>query len=509
MSAVQSLKYSLQQPVLWAALFLAIITCPILAYMVLPAMGITTPAHLLSLPHLALGMGLIIAGFGYFCFFQYVTRHPVVLVYFYLLVWPVLNWVELTLSQNFGLNLHLRPILLLMIAAPLIRQMLVNRRFFGRIIPHFKYYAIFWVILVSYFFLFNQHAHDPQLGGQGILSEGAVDIIQIFAYTYCLLGIIAAASTSFTHENANDIFDQLNRWLLVITGIEALITIIGYPFGVLSIRLDGFQRAFGIFSHPNPYAHHMGILLIYMIGLFCYYQNENKSRLPNWLLIGSIAVNLLAFLLGLSKTAIAVFSLSTLVLCLITMPASWMKQTALRFLGLAIVIIPLGLWAFEHITSQSFFDLISARLEDQTSMNWRLEIWNDLVAGIQGIPAIIGHGFTSANELVYQLTYNNQHNAKPLMMVHNAYIALVYDMGVFGLTFFAAAIALLVKAGQMLLHPLKQGSRALTGAIIALTLYFLLVCGFDEMSYMFDAPQLFWVLVTLLYCHSLRESVVC
>ena len=65
-------------------------------------------------------------------------------------------------------------------------------------------------------------------------------------------------------------------------------------------------------------------------------------------------------------------------------------------------------------------------------MTWRTEVWQDLLAGITPVTIWFGHGFTSANDMVFHLSFNDVQNAQPLMMVHNAYIALLYDLGVLG-----------------------------------------------------------------------------
>ena len=79
----------------------------------------------------------------------------------------------------------------------------------------------------------------------------------------------------------------------------------------------------------------------------------------------------------------------------------------------------------------------------------------------------------------------------------------------------ALALMLFVAVLSVMLHSLwsfrQSGGghgampRALDAAILALSVYFLLVCGFDEMTYMFDAALLYWTLATLLFC--LRRRV--
>lgn len=489
----------------WLILLSIGLLLPLLGYGLMPALGFSLFSGIFSPLNIALVVLLVAGGMGYIAYYRFVEMYPHVLLYFMAIFWPLAEFGNQFLLEHVGLNLHLRLILMLLLAIPAFTFGLRQFRFLCQTVPQFKLMLAFWGILVTYFLFYNSHAVDPRWNSGNVWSEGSVGVVQFVAYMYCLLGSVLAAVSLNQHPHPTKLFNTFNTTLLIVTSVESLFTLLGYPFGSFSTHLDGFHRAMGFFTHPNPFAHHMGILLIYMLGLFCYYQGDRKGKIPGWLLVGGITINLIAFLLGLSKTAIAVFSLCALLMALLNLSIPIVRRCVAQGAFIAIFALPLCLWGFQLVTDQSFLELLQARFDQSTSFYWRLEIWRALLANIDLSTLLVGHGFTAANAWVFQLTFNDRLNAQPLMMVHNGYIGLLYDFGILGWLLFAAAIALMFKAFKGIRTSLDATCRPLLVTVIAMALYFLLVCGFDEMTYMFDAPILFWTLSTLMYSVAMRS----
>jgi hypothetical protein len=493
------------------ALLLALLPClgiliPLFGYLLLPSLGFSQFSEAFGIKRVILLFGAVIGSILYWYYFKLILARPQLLVAFIVLAWPLVAFFNTALLEA-GLNIHLRPLLILAIAFPSLWLSLKNHRLLLNTVPWVKYYLLFFGWLVLYFVFYNANAVDPRLsGGEEALSEGSVSMVQLTAYFYCLMGITVSAITVLKARNYKGLFDLFNLALLLISSMEALITILGYPLGLFNVVLDGFTRAIGIFTHPNPFAHHMGILMVYLLGLFCYYQGERKSRLPGWMLYTGIIINFIGFLLGLSKTALGVFVVSALIVFLMNLAVPAVRRSFIQIIIGLLILIPMGLFAFEAISGHSFLSLLESRIDQTQSLTWRTMVWQDLMADITPISAWLGHGFTAANDMVFRLTFNDAKNAQPLMMVHNAYIALLYDLGMMGYLMFAAAAAIIlqsIRGWVQATHPSLRTEHSIT---LALTVYFLLVCGFDEMSYMFDAPLLFWTLATLIYCVNLREQ---
>ncbi len=491
----------------WIFLMLTGFLLPVLLYGLLPAMGVDLPARLFSLKVIALLLVVGITGVGYFFYFKQVLKKPHWLVFFMLFAWEILNYGNDSLML-FGFNIRFRLLMTLIFTLPGTCLVALHLKTLIQSVPQFKYYLIFFSWLTFYFFFYNTHAIDPEfMGGDGV-TAGSVDIIQITGYYYGFLAIALSAIAVREHQAPSVYFDFLNKGLFIVTGLISLYTMIGYPLLLTSEWIDGFQRANGLFSHPNPFAHQMGIILLYQFGMVLYYQGKNITRMSSFLLLSSAGLNVIAFLLAMSKTAIGIFILCGLVLFLLNLSSPLIQRHLAKIALAALLIVPTGIFMYEAVTDRSFISVLESRLDMQDSMVWRRQIWEYLLSNIHGTWILIGHGFTDSNAWVYHLTYNTETNSKPLIMVHNGYIALLYDLGVMGLFFFVAALAQLKNS---LKHAFTQSldkaiDRPLQATVVCLSLYFLVVCGFDEMTYMFNAPIFFWCLTSTLFCLLVNEK---
>ena len=483
----------------WLPLLLGILL-PVMIYGVMPQLGVATLAEMLTLKKIILLGILAVGGFVYVYYLRFVSQQPHWLVFFILVGWAIVYYLN-ALLMEVGINVRIRPLLILALGFPALGLMWRYRVPLWQQAPHFKWYLLFFGWLVLYFFIYNSNAQDPRFMTNGsLISGGSVGVLQATSYFYCLCSLILAGVSMLIHPHPTKYFDGLNKAVLIVSSLIALYTIIGYPALLTSLWLDGFQRAVGIYTHPNPFAHHMGLIMVYLMGLFIYYQDTNKSRLPGGLLTVAIVLNLLAFLLGMSKTAIGVCVLSGGLLFLMNLSSPVVRKHFLKVVISLAVLIPLGLVLYQAVTEVSFMEILERRMDAKDSMNWRTETWAYLLAKMHGMWLLVGHGFTDANAWVFQLTYNNKTNAKPLMMVHNGYIALLYDFGVMGLSMFVAVLVQAWHAGRRMMQPALAEFRPLLSTIVALSLYFMMTCGFDEMTYMFDAPIIFWTLTTTMFC---------
>ncbi|MBK8190615.1 MAG: O-antigen ligase family protein [Vampirovibrionales bacterium] len=493
----------------WAVPVALGLLLPALIFGLLPLLGVETLARLLRFPRFFLLMGGVVGLVGYISYFRAIQQRPHWLAFFIVMGWGLLEYGN-NLLLGMGVNIRYSPLIMVIFVLPALVIIWRHRLTLWRHTPHFRFYLFFFVWLLTYYFFYNSHATDPQMmagEGGGLLSDGSVASVQLTAYLYCLLSMGVASVAMLIQSRPRAYFDALNKGLLIVSSLTALYAILGYPVMLTSIMLDGFQRATGLFNHPNPFSHHMGLLMIYLFGVALYYQGENHGRVSGWLMVTAILLNLIAFLLGLSKTAIGVFALSMALLTVLNLSSPIVRRHLPRALAALVILLPLGAFLYATITGTSFTEILEARLEAKESLDWRVETWNYLISNISGWWIFIGHGFTDANAWVYQLTYNNKTNAQPLMMVHNGYIALLYDLGVMGYLMFAAVLALAWRAFRLMSARIcEPENRPLLATALAMALYFMVVCGFDEMTYMFDAPILFWTLASTLVTLAWRLS---
>ncbi len=507
-TAIKPIQLLSPQQCPWVLVILLGVLLPVICYCLLPSLGVEVFQENLTLNHFALVLSAIIGCLLYVRYFQIVLTCPEILMFAVLVAWPLIECGNQYLMQLAGINIHFRLFVTLLLVLPACCYFILSSKVLVRVLPYLNMYLVFYACLFAYTLFYNAHAVDPRWAQEGSWSGGGIDTVQATAYLNCLVSMVVCAVAILRHPNVTHLFDRFNRLFLVVTALTSLVAIVGYPFGFLSMMLDGFNRSFGIFTQPNPFAHHLGIVLLYSLGLYCYYQGSRRIRIPTWLIVCSLVLNLLAFLLALSKTAIALLLGCGFLLFALNLSSPAVRRVFVRLVLALLVMVPVGLVLFQIITERSFLELIQARLEQKESMNWRLQIWQDLLGSIDPINTLFGHGFTSANTLVYQMSYNDRKNAQPLMLVHNGYIALFYDMGVLGLTLFISAFMLMGQALKRYWEAAYQQSRPLLTTVIVLTIYFLVACGFDEMTYMFDAPIQFWCLSTILTCVAIREAGV-
>jgi O-antigen ligase len=485
----------LRRPQLTGLLPVVAALLALFVYGLLPLLGIEQLAQALSMEKLLKLVLLGVGAVGYGLYVRWILKHPYMLLTFVLLGWPLLEYASQILMEM-GLNLRMRPLMLATVGLPSLIFMVQYGRAMMATLPFVGVFTGFLTLVTLYFVFFNANAADPKLGADFVWSEGSISFGQLISYLFIGCGIVTGSIGLLHHREPARLFDRLNMGLMGISSVLAIITILGYPFGLFCQNVDGFVRANGIYTHPNPYAHHMGLLMLYLLGMFCYYQGRN--RLPQWLLLLALGTNGLAFLLGLSKTAIAGVGLFGLLLMGLNLSSERLRKQFVRLAVVVVLMIPVGLVGFQAATGKTLLDVMEARMEENTSMVWREEAWGRLMAQMDAPTLMVGHGFTAANVTLFGLSYNTEKNATPLILVHNGYISLLYDFGLPGMLLFVAVGMLIWQA-----IGLFPGSKPLMATVMALSGYFLFASGFDEMIYMFDAPLFFWTTATMLVCMAL------
>jgi O-antigen ligase len=493
----QQIQRIAKWPLLLGALLL-----PYLFYELLPSIGVGQFVNIFNLERSFVLLGFMVAGMGYIRYIAFIKERPLALVIFLTALSPVVEALNTLLLEGMNINVKYRVLSILCIVAPCIYQMFKYLPAFNRTLPYLKYFLGFLAVITLYFIFYNAGMTDPKRAVDSLMTDGSYSWGQITSHYMIFAGVIVSAFALISSGNPRKAFDTINRAFLAITAASSLYTILGYPIFLTSSMIDGFLRAKGLLAHPNPFAHHMGVILIYQLGIYFYYQFQlpgeqtgEQKRMPAVLLYASFALNIIAFLLALSKTAIATTVGCVALFFILNIGSARYRVPLLRTLLAMALLLPLGFGAYQAATGKSIVEVIEARMEENTSLNWRNEVWDGLKADMWETP-IFGHGFTASNKRIFQLYYNTKKNSDPLIMVHNGYIGLFYDFGVLGYLLFVAMVAFMWTAFKLWLT--EEAYRPLTATVIAMGLYYMVVSNFDEMVYMFDAPNLIWALGTLI-----------
>lgn len=490
---------------LWLLVLFAGVLLPVGAYGLLPLMKVNVFSGLLPLNRLLLipvGLVGLVAGSQ---FLDHVRlKPPFAFVFFLVIFWHIASYFGDILLTEVGINLHLRPVIMMACVVPAI---IGWRKWGGSIfkqVPFIRYYLLFFSVVLFFRLFFNANAIDVKATITGGDMAGNMANDQVLFYFMDLIGMYVCYSAFSGNWDQGghkllDIFDRFNQCLMVVTSILSIIFIICYPLGMFTINLEGFIRTFGLLMQPNPYAHHMGLLMLYFLGLFCYYQGENKHRMPGWLVYAALAINLLGFLVGFSKTAIAALAIGVIIIFLGSVSVPTIRIKFIWGLIAMTFLMIIGLGLFSALSHQSILEIFSARMENNNSMDWRTNVWNYLLSDLSFDKLLTGHGHTASNATILQNSFSDK-DGKPVIMVHNGYIQLLYDYGVWGLLLVGAVLSIMWNAFQGTLKPINNAVKPLMYTLIAFSVYFLIVLSADEMLFMFDATHLYWYLATLLFC---------
>ena len=481
----------------WLLLLSCGLILPVLALFVLPTMGFHTGVSLVEkfLPLLPI---LLIGLFVFLKFLDFILKTgPAPIALYMLVAWYAANFLNSQLITYTGINTRFRTLHIALFLVPLGVFLWKMRKSLLREYPFMKGFLAFMALVITYFVFFNSNA---QLGivEAGTWADGNVAIKKMIGHFYNMTMIVMAAGAFWLARRPADLFDLLNKGFLWVTSICSLVCVAGYPLHFQVMKVDGFLRSVGFLGHPNAFAHRMGIIMLYSIGLLFYYQLNTQRPFPRWLIYASLGANLLGLLVALSKGAIAGVLLCTLILVATNSTSLKQLQKTVFQGGLALGVLGIvGLGAFGLVSEQSFIEIIQKRLEDTGSMDWRELTWGGLMSTMTWKTWVVGEGHTAANAMLYQLSYSEK-DINPVILIHNAYLEYIYDYGVLGYTIFLPVIMLVIRFVKGLFVQVNPMIRPLIATGLALSTYYLIAAGVDEFTYMFDAVVLFWGLTTVL-----------
>lgn len=169
----------------------------------------------------------------------------------------------------------------------------------------------------------------------------------------------------------------------------------------------GFNRIYGTFTHPNVFAEFL-LLIFFIIWYLFSSINLTKSKKFSWILLWLVSLSLL-FNTFTRNVWIALFISSILFILIKTSPV---KKLFYACIGSAVLFISLPFITnrFEDITVSSAYKI--------SSWQWRLELWSRVITNLKEHP-IVGHGLGMFQRSI-------------MVMAHNDYLRIVYEMGVLG-----------------------------------------------------------------------------
>ncbi len=216
-------------------------------------------------------------------------------------------------------------------------------------------------------------------------------------------------------------------------------SILGHSLpGVAKIIVSGVKhiRAYGTFPHPNILAGFLVIPIILLVSILLKRfkqseSNDNKvshetilARIPTWLLVSVLAINIGCFTLTFSRSAFLSLFLLGLALLLIklayTSKGIWLIMT--------IVVFSTLLLGFLNISRHSENFLLSK--QSLKERNQYLDVSRETIA----VHPLLGVGL---GQFVFQeIVSHPDWSGWQYQPVHNVYLLIASETGIVGLTFF-------------------------------------------------------------------------
>lgn len=170
----------------------------------------------------------------------------------------------------------------------------------------------------------------------------------------------------------------------------------------------GFERVTGTFTHPNPFATYLMMIIVLAVAVLPYVGRWSKAALVVLLVASSWAL-----LLTYTRSAWIAVLVGLLVVGFLE------RSVLLPILGVALVI---GVLAVPTIGARfsDLSDTATASGEPVNSLEWRLQTWDQALSSVNN--PMIGMGLRSSD----QLTEANK-------LPHNDFVRMYVELGVVGL----------------------------------------------------------------------------
>ena len=291
---------------------------------------------------------------------------------------------------------------------------------------------------------------------------------------------IRLASIFFLYFLAYKLVQNKKDWLLllkiilisyILPGSFALVQLIG-GWG-LPDDFGGFQRIYGTFAHPNPFAFYTFFILALALSLLL----TKKVAIQSPYLLPVIITT---FLLMATYTRSALACLFIFILFF-----GIFKYRKLLLGGLFFFLI---VYFFSDIFQQRFWELIT--LDPYGSVVWRFRLWQDIIPASLWQPWF-GYGlgtFTNLVEFYRGFSWGS-------LEAHNDYLKIFVENGILGLiAYFWLIIALMSKLFKIFRKSINQ-EKVLGLSIFVICLSLFIASFFDNILRTTALQWNFWILL--------------
>ncbi len=277
-----------------------------------------------------------------------------------------------------------------------------------------------------------------------------------------LLRIAAAVGMFFVLDRLLDSESSVRRLLLVLfmSAVVPLTMTLAGMGSSSSVRVgNDLSRTASTFSHPNPFAHYLLILVLMGVALLPHLS-------PRWrVALGAFVVWMgTALMLTYTRGAWVGLFVGLLVIGLLQ------SRVILVALALAVVVLPVAVPSVAaRVSELRADDVATANRED--SLEWRLQYWKN-VAPLANENPVTGIGLKMTS-------YRTEQSKQP----HNDYLRAYVEMGVVGLVAFVNLVAALLIASWRALRRHVDGlARGVSVGFFSYAVAFALVSSAENLN---------------------------
>lgn len=231
--------------------------------------------------------------------------------------------------------------------------------------------------------------------------------------------------------------------------------------------ITGFMRAYGTFSHPEPYAFYLILILALALNLFFYYRRRGRRLALTALILAALACVLFTF------TRTAWFG------CLmIIFFAACFRQKRLIWVFVALLLV----FSLLSPLRSRFYDLSTSF----NSLAYRLSIWRGGLEQMSEI-LVLGRGLGSFAKLDILGE-----------LAHNDYLRLIFELGLLGLlAHLILSGGLIIRLVGLLRSKLEEYDFSLVVAAFSVAVFFLTAGTINNLVFRTVLQWYFWALMAV------------
>lgn len=314
----------------------------------------------------------------------------------------------------------------------------------------------------------------------GLRGETTEAVKEFFRWYYALFTVLAVIDCSKNIMPA----EKLMKYFSYIMNFMAVIAFGQFVTKQGSWVVEGIYRVRGTFFNFNEYAYVISIFI--PIAAFMFFKDKAKLY---W--IFTMIINVFALLLTFSKTSII---LTVVIMLVMSLFLPLRRQVQIWVLiGFSVIATAL------FLTFTGTIGILEERFVSSRSMEWRLEMWQNMNRLIEQGNLIIGNGANAArNYLQYIVGYGES------FAPHNVYLETLYNYGLLGLISF---ILIFIAAFFKGVKKFKE-NRLAASVILALVCVTLVQNYVSNAFYDRAVSIIFWAMFSAALCFKNKDDVL-